>query len=76
MAGKYSYSLISILFLAHSAKLENLSEAWSCLNSVNGCKFSVMWLFNVYMVVPSMFIAATPVGAVSKTVGFSGFIEA
>lgn len=40
MAGKYSYSLISILFLAHSAKLENLSETWSCLNRVNGCKFS------------------------------------
>lgn len=44
MAGKYSYSLISILSLAHSAKVENLSEMWSCLNSVNGCRFSLIWL--------------------------------
>ena len=44
MAGKYSYSLISTLFLAHSAILENLCETWSCLNSVNGYKFSLIWL--------------------------------
>ena len=30
----------------------------------------------VLMVVPSMFIAASPVDAASKTVGFSGFIGA
>lgn len=30
----------------------------------------------VFMVAPSMFIAATPVGAASKTVGYSGFIGA
>ena len=30
----------------------------------------------VLMVVPSMFIAATPVDATSKAVGFSGFVGA
>ena len=30
----------------------------------------------VLMVVPSMFIAATPVDAASKAVGFSGFVGA
>ena len=34
---------IFIFFLAHSAKLENLSETWSCLNRVNGCKFDCHW---------------------------------
>lgn len=42
MAGKYPYSLISVPFLAQNAKLENLSETWSYLNRVNGCKFSRM----------------------------------
>lgn len=40
MAGKYPYSLISVLFFAQNAKLENLSETWAYLNRVNGCEFS------------------------------------
>ena len=42
--GKYSCSVISMLFLVQSAKLEYLSEIWSCLYSVKGFKsFLILW---------------------------------
>ena len=48
MQGKYLYSLIWIWFFIHTAKLQKLSEVWSCLYMVNGSKWSLISLFFVW----------------------------
>ena len=48
MQGKYLYSLIWIWFFIHTAKLQNLSEVWSCLYMVNGSKWSLISLSFVW----------------------------